>query len=358
MNISIQILRAVACVFVVLGHTPPKAVGNFKHIFTHHIGVDIFFIISGFVMATTMSSHNLGLRSAVTFIARRFVRIWPLYALVSVWFAFQLSGYNIHAVNWPLLVRSLTLLPISLQGNEYVSSFSGNGLFADPVLGVGWTLEFEMFFYFIVAFLIIAKIKNPFAPAIIFAIPVYLTATLDGSWTPVASMISSPLLYEFAFGYWLHHAYEKYPGYFYRFAPIPLISGTILALLAMTGQGNDLWYRNIPRMVVDFGDGLKINRILAYGIPSAILVCAFLGYEKLLSTRGKLSQIAKTIGDSSYTLYLIHIPIFLALPTIVDTEHWFSCFVYIVTPVVAAIYLHRYFEKPLLIFLNKLVSKA
>ena len=99
-------------------------------------GVDLFFVISGFIMV--YSSEDLfGARGAWrTFLTRRLVRIVPLYWLTT---AITIPLMSL-TVDWQSLLGSYFFIPYRAPSNAIV-----------PLHGVGWTLNLEMFFYVIFA---------------------------------------------------------------------------------------------------------------------------------------------------------------------------------------------------------------
>jgi exopolysaccharide production protein ExoZ len=85
---EIQHLRAVAASLVVLAHLsafriPQSNSQLFPDMKFGNIGVDIFFVISGFVM-TLITKNSFGKRKSMTFILERIVRIAPLYWLITI----------------------------------------------------------------------------------------------------------------------------------------------------------------------------------------------------------------------------------------------------------------------------------
>jgi exopolysaccharide production protein ExoZ len=122
---SIQVLRGVAAVMVVLFHVLGFQIGS--------AGVDIFFVISGFIMFHTNREVFGHAGAAILFLKRRILRVAPLYWLCT---AFAL---------WPktelkTLAASVLFVPVR----------SGDGSI-HTVLAPGWTLNFEMFFYIVFA---------------------------------------------------------------------------------------------------------------------------------------------------------------------------------------------------------------
>ena len=164
-------------------------------------GVDIFFAISGFVMAMSAQRFH-GAGGSVRFLAQRYNRIAPLFYLLSaVLFAEMLRS---HVPYSPLEVfNTLTFIPW-LDGSEYHW----------PIHYLGWTLAFEFTFYFVVAGLIwLGRSRDVMLLA---AALVGLAAI--GGWTSVPwmpwQMLTSPMMVEFAFGVLLYAAFVN--GWFDR----------------------------------------------------------------------------------------------------------------------------------------------
>ena len=143
---SIQYLRALAALMVVLCHTVPEpgamragAVSQFALVGA--AGVDMFFVISGFVMALICASKSRPLE----FLRRRLIRIAPLYWMCSLAaLAVALAAGRMHVETPPtpgLIVSSFVFLP-------YWDASVGR---VTPLLTQGWTLQYEMFFYLVIA---------------------------------------------------------------------------------------------------------------------------------------------------------------------------------------------------------------
>lgn len=130
---NLQALRAFAALSVVYLHaaiTTPFAVGNF--------GVDVFFVISGFIMSHVCATDPS------RFIARRLARIVPLYwlttlALFALAVVAPAIGKQTNA-ELPHLIQSLLFIPYLKSPGQIM-----------PILDPGWTLNYEMAFYAIVA---------------------------------------------------------------------------------------------------------------------------------------------------------------------------------------------------------------
>lgn len=132
---SLQILRGVAALLVVGFHARPvmdiPADSWLDSLFSMgYAGVNLFFIISGFIMCYTTDSRTKPLK----FIGRRLVRIAPLYWLL------LLFHKGLRSLTDPQTYLSMFFIPLSPQ--------------SPPFLGyatwmVGWTLNYEMFFYLV-----------------------------------------------------------------------------------------------------------------------------------------------------------------------------------------------------------------
>jgi peptidoglycan/LPS O-acetylase OafA/YrhL len=140
--VSIQALRAIAALFVFWGHAinavTAEVAAEFPPLYGP-FGVDLFFVISGFVMV--YSSERLFGRpdAPIKFFARRFVRIVPLYwaaTAILVWFVVPYASTK-------AVLGSLLFAP-------RIPSEA-------PLLFVGWTLVFEMFFYTVFAIALLAQ---------------------------------------------------------------------------------------------------------------------------------------------------------------------------------------------------------
>ena len=119
MWVNIQVLRAVAAYMVVFHHLIDSwnnYVGTeFAPIYLNvgAAGVDIFFVISGFVMIEATTGKAV---SPITFLQKRINRIVPLYWLLSILAAIGMAAglrmFGGHVSGLPDLIRSLLFVPI------------------------------------------------------------------------------------------------------------------------------------------------------------------------------------------------------------------------------------------------------
>jgi len=152
-------------------------------------GVDLFFVISGFVMVTVTRGKFQQSRQAVTFLYHRISRIYPLYwfysLLVLVVFLLQPSFFNSSQFGQVNILASLLILP-----QKHL-----------PLLMVGWTLVHEMYFYLIFFLLLFFPEKHLVKyiglwTAIIVFLQLYITPVS----LPALRLISHPLTIEFIGG--------------------------------------------------------------------------------------------------------------------------------------------------------------
>lgn len=284
---SIQVLRGLAALLVVVFHLEivlgkygagPYTFGApLSHAYS---GVDLFFVLSGFVMTTIAAGSYSSMAVAGRFLFRRAWRILPLYWLYTT------------------LVVAIMLLAPGLAN----SSSPGQSILASyllwpqqqlPVLTVGWTLIHEAFFYIVMA-LAIAFARERQLPWVLLAWAALTVAAQQwpaASSTPWAAVLSSPLSLEFIAGaavglYWRH---------------LPSIFGLPLIVAGAGGfAGSLIWLHSTPLEALP-----GINRVLHFGLPAALLVLGAVAWES--STSPRIPSVLQRIGDSSYSLYLSHV---------------------------------------------------
>src|SRR5262245_22543122 len=149
MIVTIQILRGFAAYLVVFSHIPELLPGPLSYL-RGGIGVDIFFVISGFIMFMLAVGQEQGVASAKRFFVIRLIRIFPIYIIINLIVYF--SSYFIHDITPDPghFAQSLILIP---QTDEH-------GILVPPYIHAAWTLSFEMFFYIVVTLLILIKKFN------------------------------------------------------------------------------------------------------------------------------------------------------------------------------------------------------
>jgi exopolysaccharide production protein ExoZ len=332
---SLQILRAAAALMVVFAHIYPQlqpygiqgAVPNF--IFGAS-GVDLFFVISGFVMVYA-SERLFGARGAPwRFFARRIVRIAPIYWLATAALLYESSDRlpSIGAT-WGNILGSLAFVPVLRPDGLTV-----------PVLDVGWTLDHEMFFYVCFSFaLLLSRRLAVAAITMAFVIALHYGDALIPVLPTAYRVWLSPFLNEFLFGAWIAAAYReglRIPAW---------TSGLLIAL----GLGM-MVYAHV-------GNFTGLSRTLGWGGGAAMIVAAMtLARVPALSSR--LWRPLTVLGDASYALYLFHavLPIYLAniVPHHFSPARHPGAFLVLLVggSIVGALVIHFGLERPLTKFLQ------
>lgn len=278
---SIQALRALAAWMVVLHHYcmifPVVKQPGWRHVFFDRgaVGVDVFFVVSGLVMGLSASDPRT---TPGAFLAKRLARIVPAYWLFTVVVAALIveaprvmarQGYSPE-----FLLKSLLFVP--------AQNPSGLGMF--PVNTVGWTLEFEMVFYVIVAASLFAKLPQRWLWIVMGLVVLQRQLIPLGA---VGTFYSQPILYEFLLGIVAAHLWRsgalRDPGFLFA---CPAVLVAIVCIERAKAGGSPL-------------------RGLDWGVPSFLLVCAFLALERHFER----ALLLKHLGDHSYSVYLAHPPI-------------------------------------------------
>lgn len=305
--VSVQYLRAIAALAIVLLHWSNAP----KHTPLHG-GVDLFFVISGFVMVTSTYGRAISFK---TFMIARLQRIVPLY-----WLGTAAAGALLIAQGLNPTLRDWTL---SLLFVPHTSLLDPTNLRA-PILVPGWTLCHEMFFYVLFgASLFLKPRRQVLALAAIFLGLIALRPWL-GSDTALAYRFTSPLQLEFLAGclVGLWTARSKKPLLPLPWAGVVLVAGLFIGTLI---------HRIDP----------TTQRVIAFGIPSVFILIAALSAEQYIAAR-EIKPLT-FLGDASYSLYLFHLPLFALTPLVVGTHAVMSLALTIAT----ACLIHVWIEKPM-----------
>lgn len=279
MLVYIQVLRFLAAAAVVAFHargvapnyiTIPDA--DFLYALHHggH-GVDLFFVISGFIIfyATYRTNPTPG-----KFLQRRLERIVPLYffvtfAVVALAFAFPIW---FGATDW--------FTPRHILKSLGFISFTDGEM---PVVYVGWSLEYEMYFYLCVALLMVLKQDAWRAIVVVFS-ALTIAGRIPGVDQTLGHFrfLTDPLIMEFVFGVLVGSAFLK------RRVGVVELGAAACAVATL--------------LMVD-----PANRAIVFGLPSAAFVGAG-AYFSLLRTKPSFVEKAlERLGDASYSIYLAQV---------------------------------------------------
>lgn len=269
--LSIQYLRALAALSVAVFHAFQWARLDFD---IGAAGVDIFFVISGFIMWRTTEGTDV---RPLEFLRRRAVRIAPLYWVVTL-------GLVVAALLFPM--RFPDVQPTwshVLQSLAFIQHRNPEGQ-PFPILAPGWTLNYEAAFYLIFA----VALMFPAAQRLLVLSCALLVLGLGGFFYPPAyEMMANPLILEFLAGVLLAKVLttDFRPG---RGAGWLMLGAALAWYVAMAVIQSewDLW------------------RPLFWGMPALLIVAGLTAVE----TEGGLPRIPVllALGDASYSLYLTH----------------------------------------------------
>lgn len=347
---GIQVLRAAAALMVVWHHARHEAglmaargagpTLDPGTLLPWWGGVDLFFVISGFVIVHA-SGRLFGMPGGrARFLAHRVARVVPLYWLVSLIFL-------VLALARPELLGDAAALVSEpgtiLAGFLFWPAARPDGTI-QPLYGLGWTLNYEAFFYGLfalglgfgrrvaVAWLALALLVLVAAGALVPRLPV-----------PIRFW-ANPIVLEFLLGAGLALVHREgfRLGSLVRLGlGVTGILGLALAALLLGGDGS--------------ADGFL--RPLLVGLPSVLLVAAALGHAQDATQVAALPALTRglvILGSASYALYLVH-PFALRLGReallqlgLAPILHpWGSVAAMLAGSVAAALMVHRFVERPL-----------
>ena len=332
---NIQALRALAALMVVEIHIQANelraSTDPLLSPWLYHgiAGVDLFFVISGFIMVHVTHGRFGEARQAARFWFDRAVRVYPpvwLFTALAV-LGFYLQGSLNDWLDQSGLIQSFLLIP---QNNE-------------PLLGVSWTLIHELYFYLVFGlFLFGSERLLPVWLAVwAIAVTIGLAAGIRADSNPWLTVIFHPHTYEFLMGAGVAILFRK--GW-YR-APLFIAAAGVIVF------GLSLWWLGIRGPV---GYPAFFGRVFAFGPPAALLVLGFAGLEKAgLFSAPRWMQ---TLGDWSYSLYLSHLLVIAALAHIWTRfsregplDNIVMIGVMLITPVVFSGIAYHLYEKPTLV---------
>ncbi len=335
---TLQATRAIAALGVMLFHADSvlKAVSipTPPGLWLGRYGVHVFFVLSGFIIYHVHRSYIGRPELGSYYLARRWVRIWPLYAALTIG-QFVLKK-----------ITSAGATPTSLP--EAISSLLFLDFTNDPVINVGWTLVHEAFFYLSFTIAIIGGRRWGTYFLLGFT-ALLLTATYFPDGNGFYQWVFSPAKYYFIVGVIAAGVYHRIEtGSFEPGERTLYLSVMILCLLSA-------W---IPAREAHF----LYPGPIACGIATVIvlLVCAerrFAGF--------RIPAFLLLIGDASYSIYLTHSSILfaasLAIPRVLG--HLQAPWNYVVAVVTflatlaAGLCCYFFLEKPLIRYFSRFVKK-
>lgn len=279
---SLQILRAVAA-WMVFYHHYMQLFYGFKYesifgkFFSNYgsFGVDIFFVISGFIMYFSVTNPSA---NAFSFFVRRFFRVVPTYWFYSAMMIVAIKLFPIEFAYTDYDIKSL-LFSLSFIP---VANPSGIGIY--PLHTVGWTLNFEMMFYIILSLSILVSRKNSL---IICSILLLLFPIVWPENLPFSQVLSSAKLYEFFAGIVLAAIVtSNWFKFFDKHRIVLSLSAMFFGLLCLKHKDLHLFFELTA---------------------ASFIVFSTVSFNPYLSENNAITKFLIRLGDCSYSTYLIHI---------------------------------------------------
>lgn len=334
--LGVQVLRAAAALAVVAGHSTDYLTAQTGQVpaqlaWIHGpAGVDIFFVISGFVMMVTARPLLQRAKPARLFLWRRFLRIAPLYwllTLVRLSVVHWRPGLTEHGVPsmWNS-VCSFLFIPSRAPGGEI-----------RPIIPLGWTLSFEMLFYYVFALGLASRNRLlRVVTGCILALAI-LGVLRTEAW-PVWTTLADPIVLEFLGGVWIGEILLRGRQLGPRLGSAALCAGIAGFLFTIPGPG-------------------RLSRPFTWGVFAVLTVLGTLALEHWIAPR--LPRWALLLGDASYSIYLVQTFIFPPLHFIlqrwgpemvhqhpVEVGVWMIATSLVLTSVLG-IAVHRLVERPM-----------
>ncbi len=305
----VQLLRGIAALLVCFFHmkgilnTDSSQLGHF--LFGNgSIGVPLFFMISGFIMVVTNKDSRSGLADVKQFYLKRAIRILPLYYLLTFVMIIGIGGYGFYFVDHiERLLSGLLFFPTYL--NQVGPSY---GM---PPLEVGWSLNFEVFFYLILGLAIFfGRYRWMVLVGTMLTLVYIVPLITNGDVMPLLSgcygysysyfsLITNPVILFFVVGILV--------GLFYKsnYSIESLLIAKVVVVLA----------------IVIFTLGYFGVYAVGAGYYFNMAICGLLLFALLLRNKVKSYSLPKPfvfLGDISYSLYLVHPLVLVFLPRLIS----------------------------------------
>ncbi len=347
--ISIQILRALAAIVVAIGHaqsfvgTRAESSGQtfgWSYALPWAAGVDLFFVISGFIMV--YASDRLFARpgGARSFMWRRVTRIVPLYWGVMLFLFCKEALQHKPAQDAATLLTSIFFIPWDAHNTGQPR----------PYYELGWTLNYEMYFYAVFAlFMGFARERAVALTTIALSVMVALGAMFQFS-NPVLLVWTQPIVFEFAFGMGL--ALLTLRG-------VTLPDRARYALMALAAAAFSIDFLHSSTHPFTWITPNDFSRLVAWGVPAALLLASVTLAKRSVAAPGPLARAGAAVGDASYALYLWH-PIIIATLAyawfFIGLDRWappaVAVAMSVLTSIATALVIYRRAERPLTRYLQ------
>jgi exopolysaccharide production protein ExoZ len=341
----IQLLRGIACVLVALMHITVSFSQTFHSYFLWNFfkfgggGVDIFFVLSGFIITYSNRQHIGKPGNILTFVKKRLIRIFPIYwILISFFLVIQLILPAFYATHFQMSLANIFSTYFLLPNHNMLN-------------GVSWSLTNELLFYLLFLLALLIPNKNVvlwlLAVYLIFLIllPAFSFNTLNNH-NSFIQLLLFPMNVEFLLGILIVFFVDRFPSkWIFPF----LITGLSCFIVSAT------YYTKLSQAFSGY------SRVIMFGFPSFLIILALVKYE--LITHIKVNNLFLKLGDASYSIYLFHLPIEVAFFKIITkmsvTNHLvlvsLSCGLLAAVCYIGHI-IYKKIERPLIKWLNITLS--
>lgn len=279
---SLQVIRAYAACLVAMCHIYndgwlPGTLVDFGT-----FGVDLFFVLSGFIMCYTAKLSENKVHNAWYFMKRRVIRIFPIYlicAIPLIWWVTKAEG-----VKPPYFyIGNLLLLPSFTDDPEYRMA-----------LPPGWTLVYEMLFYYLFSFFLLWSTERKKVCLSVFSALIIIVSLVNIlgaqgprlSWVNFSYIVGDYQVINFALGILLYFIYSKYKD-----RSIGLKTGVGVIILM-----------SLISMIIMYA---KLPHYISHPIPAFVIVSTILFVRNDALGSAFWKKII-FIGNASYSIYLTH----------------------------------------------------
>jgi peptidoglycan/LPS O-acetylase OafA/YrhL len=299
---NIQISRGIAAMLVLIAHANLMVNPALFHgvFLIGWSGLHFFFVLSGFIIFQAHSHQIACPGSFRPYIYKRIRRIYPIYWVYTLGVLainFIAAGFFLrHLITWTglnteTIIQSLALWPTNMSTGDM------------PIIPVAWTLSYEILFYVVFGIMLLVR---PWLSVIVVSLWLLLIfssmAGIIKSGPPLLSVAANPMNLEFMLGCFAGYLARKSRCQWPRPATvIMLASGLFLLALA--------WYNAHANYTL-----LGKLDALQFGIPFFLIVLGLALLERgQIHKSGPMKRIAVYVGDASYSIYLTHFILIVAL---------------------------------------------
>lgn len=318
---NIQILRGIAALMVVINHFWGGVLGGFFSVIGY-FGVEIFFVISGFIMVYTQSN-----KKPAQFMLDRIIRIYPIYWII----ALPLLLYAFGMKDIPGLLGNIMLLP-SLGNPHY-------GMIFYPA----WTLVYEVLFYCAFFFSLLIS-TNKYKACMTTVFLIITSVIIFGEFMEfprqhkanLGYMLGDTLMLDFAAGCLLALVY-KLIKFRIRFTFFIILRSAITIIAHK--------YR-MPTNYAHFA--------FAFGVVLLALISS--------QAPNLIRRPMMLIGDASYSIYLSHLYVVFILERFLESGNSVSINIIASTSLLAlsvifGLFIHHAIERPVISIIKSRVTK-